>query len=104
VRLVSNAYCFRYLLKREQELTDIILSHRICFFNYHELLFLFEEIFVNETYFIEGRRNSIVDSGSNIGLSILYFKLRDPDAEVTAFEPDPRNAELRGPLCSDRLQ
>lgn len=31
----------------------------------------------------------ILDCGSHIGMSILYFKDRFPQAEVTGFEPDP---------------
>jgi FkbM family methyltransferase len=38
----------------------------------------------------------IVDFGSNIGISALYFLLAAPNSRVHAFEPDPRNvARLR---------
>jgi FkbM family methyltransferase len=38
----------------------------------------------------------IVDFGSNIGISLLYFLLAAPGSRVHAFEPDPRNvARLR---------
>lgn len=31
----------------------------------------------------------VLDCGSHIGMSILYTKMRHPDARITAFEPDP---------------
>ena len=35
----------------------------------------------------------VVDFGSNIGISALYFLTRNPDAKVYLFEPVPRNIE-----------
>ena len=38
----------------------------------------------------------IVDLGSHIGTSILFFRVRHPGAEIHGFEPDPRTfARLR---------
>ncbi|MBA3233518.1 MAG: FkbM family methyltransferase [Propionibacteriales bacterium] len=55
---------------------------------YHQ----YRDIFVREVYAFETRHASplIVDGGSNIGISILYFKDRHPTARVLGFEPDPR--------------
>jgi FkbM family methyltransferase len=36
----------------------------------------------------------IIDCGSHIGLSVLFFKSRYPHARIIAFEPDPDNYEL----------
>ena len=36
----------------------------------------------------------VVDLGSNIGLSILFFRLRFPDAEIYGVEPDPTAFDL----------
>ncbi|MFA6254126.1 MAG: FkbM family methyltransferase [Candidatus Paceibacterota bacterium] len=33
--------------------------------------------------------NTILDLGSNIGLTAIYFKLKYPKAKIYAFEPDP---------------
>jgi FkbM family methyltransferase len=53
---------------------------------------LFREIFVRENYFFEtdSPAPQILDAGSNIGMSICYFKYLHPRAAVTGFEPDPQ--------------
>ena len=55
-----------------------------------------QEIFVREEYFFESSREGpfIIDCGSHIGLSILYFKNRYPRAKILGFEPDPNNFKL----------
>src|SRR5271169_1281292 len=78
-----------------------ILHHRIyretffgftinCF-RYEYLVVLFEEIFLTGDYFFSTTTSSpnILDCGSNIGMSILYFKNLYPDARILGFEPDP---------------
>jgi FkbM family methyltransferase len=64
------------------------VSFRYCTFG--ALRFNFNEIFINQTYhFVTANpKPFIVDCGSNIGLSVLYFKMLYPNAEVLAFEPD----------------
>ncbi len=48
------------------------------------------ELFIDETYsFIATTKEPlIIDCGSNIGLSIIYFKRLYPEAKVIGFEPD----------------
>jgi len=55
-----------------------------------------EEIFVEECYRFSSLRNNpvIIDCGSNIGLSILYFKRLFPDSKIIGFEPDKEIFEL----------
>ena len=50
----------------------------------------FNEIFVDLCYVPASDRPQplIIDGGSNIGLSVLFFKRLYPDATVLAFEPD----------------
>jgi FkbM family methyltransferase len=57
---------------------------------------LIREIFEEEIYKFESAKEKpfIVDCGSNIGISVLYFKKLYPKAEIIAFEPDPDNYEL----------
>ena len=68
-----------------------ILGHKIYFIDESILKFIFREIFINFEYFFVSRSDtpSIVDCGSNIGLSILFFKILYPNAKILAFEPDP---------------
>jgi FkbM family methyltransferase len=57
---------------------------------------LFREIFVDGIYFFEceTERPTIVDCGSNIGISVIFFKLLYPSARIIAFEPDPYTFEI----------
>jgi FkbM family methyltransferase len=52
---------------------------------------LYDDIFVHHVYDFEAERPDprILDCGSNIGMSVLYFKQKYPRARITAFEPDP---------------
>jgi FkbM family methyltransferase len=52
---------------------------------------LFQEIFVRQKYFFRAisKNPRIIDCGSHIGMSILYFKTIYPQAEVLGFEPAP---------------
>jgi hypothetical protein len=53
-----------------------------------------EEIFFSDIYksnYDKNKRVKIIDCGTNIGMSILYFKLNNPLAEIEAFEPDKKN-------------
>ena len=52
---------------------------------------LYKDIFVRRIYHFETDHDKplVLDCGSNIGMSILYFKRTYPDARVIGFEPDP---------------
>jgi FkbM family methyltransferase len=58
-------------------------------FSVSSLAFLHNEIFVKLVYYFRARRPDplIVDGGSNIGMSVLFFKALYPDARVLAVEP-----------------
>ena len=58
----------------------------------HDLLTL-NEIFFRKDYQVSGRERVIVDFGSNIGLSALYFLTSAPQARLYLFEPVPFNVE-----------
>ena len=53
-----------------------MLGYRVDYFNRSHALFLVHEIFVNATYRFASRsaRPSVIDCGSNIGLSVLFSK------------------------------
>lgn len=61
-------------------------------YSYYDLLTL-NEIFFREDYPASPSDRVVVDIGSNIGLSALYFLTRGPDAHCHLFEPDPRNVD-----------
>jgi FkbM family methyltransferase len=51
----------------------------------------YKDEFINRIYHFESVRPDplIIDGGSNIGMSILYFKHVYPAARIIGFEPDP---------------
>lgn len=51
----------------------------------------YKDIFVRRIYHFEAQRPDplILDCGSNIGMSVLYFKHVYPRARLMGFEPDP---------------
>ena len=57
---------------------------------------IFREIFIANEYefFTSNPEPLIIDCGSHIGLSVLYFKKTYPKAKIIAFEPDPVNFDL----------
>lgn len=51
----------------------------------------YREIFVEEIYAFPSQRPDphILDCGANIGISVLYFKQKYPQARIIAYEADP---------------
>lgn len=62
-----------------------------CTVTHFSHLSLLEGIFLDGDYAVEPLRapKTIVDLGSNIGISLLYFHLRFPGARIVGVEPDP---------------
>lgn len=58
----------------------------------HDLLTV-NEIFCRKDYFADGSDEVVIDVGSNIGISALYFMTRHSRARCYLFEPDGRNVE-----------
>lgn len=56
---------------------------------------LFNEVFLDTSYTTNPHTdiNKIVDLGSNVGVSALYFRLLYPQATIYCVEPDPNNIE-----------
>lgn len=52
---------------------------------------LYKDIFLHRIYHFDSLQPAprIIDCGSNIGVSILYFKYIHPAARIIGFEPDP---------------
>lgn len=55
-------------------------------------IFMYKEIFEHEIYRFNTSNSTprIIDGGSNIGLSVLYFKKLYPNSEIISFEPDEK--------------
>lgn len=60
-------------------------------FDYSTIDYLFNEIFILNEYFFTPNTNApiIIDCGSNIGMSVLYFKRLYPSSNIIAFEANP---------------
>jgi len=73
-----------------------IQNFKIVAFDEDALVYLFGEIFVKNIYYFDAKNDSpvIIDCGSNIGVSILYFKYLYPNAIIYGFEPDKTTYEL----------
>jgi FkbM family methyltransferase len=69
---------------------ETFFGYSIHFFDYNTFATLFEELYVADVYYFTSLSAEplIVDCGSNIGLSVLYFKRLYPQGRVIAFEPD----------------
>lgn len=67
----------------------------VLFPNGREYHFLKREIWNQEIYYFESKKGSplIIDIGSHIGISVLYFKSIYPSSKIFAFEPNPYSFE-----------
>lgn len=57
---------------------------------------IYEELFEHKEYFFTSctHNPTIIDCGSHIGLSVIYFKKLYPNSTVLCFEPDKQNFKL----------
>jgi FkbM family methyltransferase len=59
---------------------------------------VFRQVLVFDQYTIKGLKSeeveTIVDLGANIGLSVLFFKVKYPKARIIAVEPEIKNYDL----------
>lgn len=89
-------YAFTVCLLKKKIQKENFFGNTVYFFDYDIFLWLFYEIFVRkEYYFTTNQKNpTIIDCGSNIGMSVLFFKKMFPDAEILCFEPEEETAGL----------
>lgn len=82
-----------------------IAGRSVAYLDFGSAVFQFHELFVELQYYLQLKASEpfIVDCGSNIGLSVIFFTILFPNAEVLAFEPDVqtfacliRNIEANG--------
>ena len=71
-------------------------KYKIAFRDAPVFLVSINELFINEFYKFRPITDQpkIIDCGSYIGTSILYFKVNYPNAIVTGFEPDETNYSI----------
>lgn len=70
--------------------TDRLFGYTVNSYSYYDLNSLVHEIFSQGIYKFTAntKKPFIIDCGSNIGISILYFKKLYPQAKIIGFEPD----------------
>lgn len=71
-------------------------NYKIFYKNEKELDLTYKSIFKGGEYKFESRRKKlfIIDCGSHIGISILYFKHFCLGSKILGFEPDPQNFQV----------
>lgn len=68
--------------------------------HYGSLFFLrhtYREIFIERLYarhLPNGKVKRIIDAGANIGIATLWYRLEFPEAQIEAFEADPRTCAV----------
>jgi len=87
---------FNILRKRFKVRTSRILNYKIKYTDPISIYFEFKDIFKNKIYHFETAKKDpkIIDAGSCIGMSIIYFKHVYPDSKIIGFEPDNNIYEI----------
>jgi len=77
-------------IHKQHNNTSKVLEFDISYFHYNTFRYLFDTIFMQLQYYFQLKKENplIIDCGSNIGISILFFKLLYPEAYIVGFEPD----------------
>lgn len=110
LRLMGTSVAYHKIRSHKKSGQDVscttrIFDYTVHFTSYPQLINLFEEIFIFQVYHFTSDRMQplIVDCGSHLGISILYFKKLYPHSEILGFEPHPetfqflkKNIEING--------
>ncbi len=80
----------------EQKTQTLPNGYRVSYRNDCEFEVIYDDIFVKHVYSFRSDSAApyIVDCGGHIGLAVLYFKSRYPDARIVTFEPNPETFAL----------
>lgn len=72
------------------------LGFTVFFTDYGWFANMWRAIFLSETYYFKTDNAAplILDIGSNIGMSVCYFKMLYPKSKILAFEPEPASFTL----------
>jgi len=76
--------------------SEKILGYKVFFFDYSSFCQLFYEIFFKNEYYFKSKDSEpiILDAGSSIGMSVIFFKWLYPNSRITAFEPDKETFDI----------
>lgn len=82
-----------FLSKKKRKIipgTYNLFGFKVTYISFNTFFMLYEEIFVAAEYYFKSNKEQpfIIDCGSNMGMSILFYKYIYPDAEIIGFEPD----------------
>lgn len=68
---------------------ESFFGYRIRVVDYSTFYSLFVSIFIEDEYSFkpDNKAPLIIDCGSNIGMSVIYFKMNYPDSKIICFEP-----------------
>ena len=109
-------YTFLYLSFRYLVLEKIfgiknrrVRIHGFEFFtpNMRNLVNTYRELFIQKQYYFRSARQDplILDVGSNLGLSIIYFKFIYPQCQIKSFEANPETYKfLQKNIAANNLQ
>ncbi len=106
LRLKLKFKLFLRLIRREPGY-DRVLNYKVFCPSYRHFLFMVKEILIGSPYYFKSKRKDpvIVDAGSNIGMSVLFFKLLYPESRIMAFEASPDSfAALQKNISENGLQ
>lgn len=84
-----------------------IHAFNIAYPDIYILVNLYSEIFLRGDYYFTSNKHNpnIIDSGANIGISILYFKFLYPGCKIIAFEPNlTSNLFLKQNIINNNLK
>lgn len=78
-------------MKTKQKVRHLkFFGWEIYYYSLFELLVASIHTFIFKTHFVKlDSKPFIIDCGSNIGLTVIYYKRLYPHAKIIAFEPDP---------------
>ena len=93
---LNAIYNFNNKAKKNVLFSVKIAGFNLSFKSYISFQNLYNEIFIHNEYLFHSNKKNpfIIDCGSNIGMSSLFFKILYPEAKILAFEPSKANYEL----------
>ena len=82
--------CITFSKLKSEKNNLTLFNHKVRYSFYAGFSYAFHDVFINNEYWFETNKIApiILDCGSNIGLSIIYFKELYPNCKIISFEPD----------------